>query len=330
MNKVKNTFICLFFFSLVLHAEASEPIRLGVMPFMSKASEVPMNLASKVTDMIVRNLYVSQTISVIERERLRVIASEQGINLSSGVANQDLALRLGNLAGCRYMLLGSITQFAQKYENRLLSTSLLGYQDTTIHEITAVIEARLIDTATGKVVLSISRSGSAVKEGEKRKSYQNGFGSLSQLKEQAIEAASSRICDKVREVLANEYPMIISVSKNNIRINRGSTSSVNVGALYKVYQEGEELFDLNGQSLGKRIINLAILRVVNVSSEFSTVEVLDNRPVPTKTANKKSSKQKKTTNNNDVRVPSLIREGDKIEAISLSEAENLKLATQRF
>ena len=131
-------------------------------------------------------------------------------------------------------------------------------------------------------------------------------------------------------MLANEYPMIISVSKNNIRINRGSTSSVNVGALYKVYQEGEELFDLNGQSLGKRIINLAILRVVNVSSEFSTVEVLDNRPVPTKTANKKSSKQKKTTNNNDVRVPSLIREGDKIEAISLSEAENLKLATQRF
>lgn len=307
----------MLFFS-AFRADASEQIRLGITPFLSRSSEIKANQTAQITDIMIKILQVSPSISVIERERFMTIAMEHGINLGSG--EQTSAMKLGQLAGCRYILMGSATQLTQRYiKSKNTSRFLLS---TESQEATATLEARLVDVTTGKIILSFSKSGSVLISGNDRKSS-------AELTMLALEAAASRLSNKIREALANEYSMIISLNRNNIRINRGSTSGVNVGALYRVYQEGEELFDLNGKPLGRKIINLAILRVVNVNSEFSTVEVLNSdKQTPQKTENKKNSKSKKT---NETRiVPSLIREGDKIEVISFSEAEKLQLANKRI
>ncbi len=301
-----------------LFSEARGQVRLGVLPFVSRSNEVSSWQASQVTEMIMRGLHSSHSILLTERDRLRTVAAEQGFNLLSGVFEQNTAVKIGSIIGCQYILFGAVMQIKDRY----LTDSVFMSGKAT-KETAAVIEARIIDVATRRIVLSTSETGSFTEILKERIQSSNH-------RKAALEIATSRLCDRVRAVLVGEYPAIISVRKNKIRINRGKNSGVNVGTLYRVYQEDEELFDVNGKSLGKRIINLAILRVVNVNSEFSTVEVLDNRPVPTKTENKKSSKPKKTTKDNDVRISSLIREGDKIEVISLSEAEKLKLATQRL
>lgn len=318
--------ICMFLMS-AFGAEASEQIRLGITPFVSKSSEIKANQVARINDIMIKILQASPSISVIERERFMTIAREHSINLGSG--EQNSAMKLGQLAGCRYILLGSATQLTQRYISSKKATQFLldtFYDDESeSQEATATIEARLVDVTTGKVVLSFSKSGSVLISDKARKSS-------SELTSFALEAAASRLGNKIREVLANEYSMIISINRNNIRINRGSASGVNIGALYRVYQEGEELFDLNGQSLGKKMINLAILRVTKVNDEFSTVEVLkDGRQVPQKSDNKKSSKTKKVNNSKNTSILNLtIREGDKVEAISFSEAEKIKLATQRI
>ena len=329
-------FICIFLLLSINHAEA-EQIRLGIMPFLNRSEGVSERQAASISDIIIRNFQASPSIAVIERERLRVIAIEQGLNIS--LDNQNTATKIGQIAGCKYILLGSITQIKQRYLSSTKLSWFLGIDkgDTKeTQEISATLEARLLDVATGRIILSFSQSGSAIiantiKPYSTSKSY-----SHDDLTVRAIEAASSRLADKVREVAVNEYAEIISINKNNIRINRGSTSGVNIGALYKVYQEGEELFDLDGKSLGKRIINLALLKVTNVSNEFSTVEILnrnqDKQNVKKSDSWKSASKKKSKTGKNkeDVKTPILINEGDKIEAISFSEAENLKLASQRL
>ena len=300
-----------------LNSEAWGQIQLGVLPFVSRSNEVSAMQASQVTEMIIRNLHSSPSILITERERLKAVAAEQGFNFSSGNFNQDMAVRIGSIIGCQYILFGAVTQITERYVTKSV---LLAAKSTK--ETIATIEARIIDVATRRVVLSVSKSGSFL-EILKERSHSSNTRRI------AMEMAASRVCDEIRGVLVNEYPAIISINKNQIRINRGRNSGVNIGMLYKVYQEGEELLDFNGQSLGKRHTNLAILRVANVNGEFSTVEVLDNGQVPTKS--EKSSKPKKTKKNNDARgVLSLIREGDKIEAISLSEAEKLKLDNQRI
>ena len=318
------------------------------MPFASRTSEISSSQAAQVTSAITRNLNASPKISIIERERLRVIAREIGLDVNT--TNQDSAMKIGELAGCQYILLGSITQLTQRYLSSKQSHQFLldtYYGDTNeSQESTASLEARVIDVATGRVVLSFSQSGSATISDIRKETIFSASGkhSKNELAVRALEAASSRLGDKVREAIAGEFPMIISISKNNIRINRGSTSGVNVGAFYKVYQDGEELFDFNGKSLGKKVVNLALLRVTNVNNEFSTAEIInkDNtsqqnakkaQPKKTdKTAKSKSKKTSKSKKEENVvsTTPVLIREGDKIEAISFAEAEKLKLASQRI
>ena len=302
-----------------LFSEARGQIKLGVLPFVSRSNEVSSWQASQVTEIIMRGLHSSPSILLTERERLRTVAAEQGFNLLSGVFDQNTAVKIGNIIGCQYILFGAVMQITDRY---LTDSFFMSGKATK--ETVAVIEARIIDVATRRIVLSASETGSFTEILKERVQSSNH-------RKAALEIAASRLCDRVRAILVGEYPAIISVSKNKIRINRGKNSGVNVGTLYRAYQEDEELFDVNGQSLGKRIINLAILRVVNVNSEFSTVEVLNKaQQIQQKANTPKGSKPKKASKNNDTNMHNLIRKGDKIEAISLSEAENLKLATQRI
>ena len=318
----KKIIFYLFLFVISLsQAVSAEQIKLGIVPFTSGTKEVPESQAILITDTMIKALQASSSIAVIERERLRVIAMEQGLNVSSN--NQDSIAKLGKLAGCQYIVLGTVSQLTRK-----------GFFDPFHGGIlpgVITLEIRLIDVTSGKIALSFSQNDSAV--------IMKTFSGT------AIQTdVSSKIAEKLRKVLANEYAMIIGINKNNIRINRGSLSGVNVGSLYKVYQEGEELFGLNGKSLGKRFVNLALLRVTNVHDEFSTAEIINkdnlnqqdtkkSQPKKVdKTAKSKSKKTSKSKKEENVvsTTPVLIREGDKIEAISFAEAEKLNLASQRI
>ena len=318
-------------FMSALHVNAAEQVRLAVMPFSSKTNELTWEQTSFITDMIISVLNASPLISVFERERLGVIAMEHGFNTNS--INQASAIKIGQLAACKYILLGSVTQITQRYlDSRKASHFLLDTYydlDNRTQEASVHLEARLIDTTTGQVILSFSKSGSAIISDKGEKSH-----SSSKLVTRAIQAAISRLCDNIREMLTNESAAIISISKNNIRINRGSASGVNIGSLYKVYQDGQEIFDLNGKSLGRKVINLAILRVVNVNNAFSSVEILAGNDRRTLQQNGKKtpkpSKSKSSRNAPLKTAPILIREGDKIEAISFSEAEKINLSSQRI
>ena len=62
---------------------ANSQVRIGVMQFLSRTDEVSESQAVAVTDMITRILHSSPSIAVIERERLRVIAMEQGLIVPS-------------------------------------------------------------------------------------------------------------------------------------------------------------------------------------------------------------------------------------------------------
>ena len=325
MCRVKILILCCL---ISFQSKAYAQVRLAIMPFLSRTPEVSETQAAKVTDFVIRTLQASRSISVIERERLRLIAQEQGINFSSQSLSQASAVKIGNLAGCQYILLGSITQLSERYISKNED-----FKNKYAREAMASIEARVIDIATGRVILSFSKKGSALKttESDKRKKTFSINASFS-FRELAIENAASRLGDKIREALVNEYAMIITINKNNIRINRGSSSGVKADYLYKVYQEGEEIFDLNGKSLGRKVVDLALLRVTDTQNEFSRVEVLNNIAATSKS--KKDNKYARKKNNREdeakTTIPLIIREGDKIELISFSESEKIVLSPQRI
>lgn len=298
-------FFCLLLI-MSLCAESRGEIRLGVLPFVSRSNEVSAKQASQVTEMVIRNLHSSPSMLITERERLRTVAAEQGFNFSSGVFDQDTAVKVGSIAGCQYILFGAVRQITERFltESFLLSSKAL-------KETSAVIEARVIDVATRRVVLSVSESGSFT-EIQKESLYSSNN------RRAALEIAASGVCDKILAVLAGEYPAVISVRKNKIRINRGRNSGINAGTLYRVYQEV-------GNSEGKKSISIAVIRVTDVQSGFCTAEII--KPDIAAGKDKKKTVKEK---NNTLSELKLIKEGDKVEIISFSEAEKIKLSSQRI
>ena len=143
------------------------------------------------------------------------------------------------------------------------------------------ISTRVVDVTTSEVELSLLETASSTKD-------------------TSILAASSRLGNRVREALAEEYGYVASINGQNIYINRGATSGVRNGDLYRVYTEGAEIFDMDGTPLGRDIETVAIISVKDVRPNFSIANVLKN-----------GGKFE------------LIRRGDKIETLSPEEAKEL-------
>ena len=100
---------------------AAEQVRVGIIPFASRTEEISESQAASVTDMITGFLHASPSIAIIERERLRVAAMEQGFSAS----NNDSVAKLGQILGCKYILLGAVTQLTQRYLSTTKYTSFL-------------------------------------------------------------------------------------------------------------------------------------------------------------------------------------------------------------
>ena len=283
---------------------ADEMVRLGVMKFASKAEKVSALQAEVITDVFTRLLSNSRSIVVLERERLGMIGREHKLNMS-GLVDMGLAVEVGRLAGCQYMLLGSVTQLEK-------AASVGGGLDIFMQAkqmAQATIDARVVDVRTSEIVLSLSETGTssqtttAVTLG----SFTNVETGFDDIEGRAIIASATKLGNRIRETLVGEYAHVIRVESKKVNINRGATAGVKTGDLYRVYMEGSEMFDLDGTSLGRDIKNIAVVKVMDVRSEFSIAEV--------------AAKGGKVE---------LIQRGDKIEHISAEEAKELAKRKDAF
>ena len=139
-----------------------------------------------------------------------------------------------------------------------------------VYKDSPVVSAKLVDVSTSEIVYSDTEIPD----------YED---------DSAMGAASSRMADKLLEVLAGEQAVITEIRDNEVVINRGSSSGVRAGDLYRVYMGT------------KRIqANFGVIRVKDVQAGFSHAELVKNGG-----------------------YIDLIRNSDKVEAVSKTEAEAL-------
>ncbi|MDR2176012.1 MAG: hypothetical protein LBO82_08790 [Synergistaceae bacterium] len=269
--------VFLFYSPMSGNSEAAdaEPVRLGVMGFASKTEKVSPQQAEIITDIFTRVLSNSKTIAILEREQIEMIGSEQRLN-ASGLTDMGLAIQVGKLAGCQYMLLGSVTELSEKKSGGTIPIfGLSGGIGITNHEAKATLEVRVIDVTTSEVVLALSESGTSSESATAIaiQGFSGGTAEIGGMEARAISAATTRLAHKIREELGSEYSNILSVDGKDVRINIGATSGVNAGDLYLVYGEGNEVHDIDGDSLGKEKINFAVLKVRMVHSGYSVCDI---------------------------------------------------------
>jgi curli biogenesis system outer membrane secretion channel CsgG/TolA-binding protein len=252
---------------------ADDIIRVGVMQFESKADGVTDQQADAILDIFTRYLTNAKTIAVIERERLMSIGQEHKIGFS-GLVDPGMAVEIGRLAGCQYMLFGSVTELAEKASGGAIPIGGIGIGFGS-HEAKATIDMRIVDVTTGETVLSLSEEGTS---SESSSAIATQWGGMAEttfggLKGRAIEAAVVRLGNKILEELGGEYAHVLTVSGKSVRISRGAKSGVKKGDIYLIYADGPEILDIDGTSLGRDRIPLAVVKVVDVQSGFSNCEV---------------------------------------------------------
>ena len=281
MKKIKKYLllaICLFLCFAAFHGamsvqevEADEIIRIGIMKFLNRASGLSNQQAEAITDIFTRMLSNSRVIAIIERDRLDSIGREHKLNMS-GLVDTGTAVEIGRIAGCQYMLLGSVTQFTKNVTNQKFA-----FINETKYDASVTVDMRVVDVTTSEVVLSMAETGTATRTDSQLdlgKDIQHSESNIAGLEGEAVSNAISKLGQRIREIVAGEYSQVLSSGGKDITLNVGASSGARMGGLYKVYAEGAEVYDMSGRVIGRRTENIAVVKIVDVQNEFSIANVV--------------------------------------------------------
>ena len=186
--------------------EEAEPVRLGIMRFSSKTYDVPDAMAAVIGDFFGRMLFKSDGIQLLERERLEDVGSEINLGMS-GLVNDKTAAKVGKLAGCQYVLLGSITNLARGASG--MAVPIFGLPvgiGNAKQKVKATLDVRVIDVETATVVFADSAEGEAAKSDNITTFYgisfaDSEFGSIENV---AIAQAAAKLSPKIEEALTGK------------------------------------------------------------------------------------------------------------------------------
>lgn len=267
MKRVIITALCLCLLAGTANAAVTNgPVRLGVMKFLSRTEGVTEPQAAAIGDVFARMLTNSKTITVIERDQLEQVASEHQMNMS-GMLTDETAIQIGKIAGCNYMLIGAVT----RYEHTASATDLWIFGWRKYYAL-ATIDVRVVDVETTKVVMSLSETGTTTQKGTKMSFY--GMNNEDKMDFEGLEAgaisdAASRLGYKLREAMTGEYVQVLNPGTKEVIIGLGMKSGAQLGSLFRVYVDGQEVFDADGNSLGHEMNDIAVIKLSKVQPDFS-------------------------------------------------------------
>lgn len=102
---------------------------IAVLPFNSNAKRTEEGTGTAVADILTHDLVGRTEFLVVERSQIEKVMSEHSFQLS-GAVDSATAVRVGNLLGARYVVLGSVEKLAGQYQ----------------------INARIVEVQNGQVV----------------------------------------------------------------------------------------------------------------------------------------------------------------------------------
>ena len=301
--------VLLLFVMYAAQAFSAERVRVAILGFENNADGLSQGKANIISDMLVQHLAGSRTIEVYERQQLVQTVGKEMEYALSGLVDISTAVEVGRLVGVQYILLGSTTEFSENHGggwnpvSLFIGVNIIDKKST----INATINMRAIDTTTGQVKFAFSETGSSSASQTTLGGFipLNAEGEFGPLGSKAIAAATGRLSGRIKEVLGGEYSHVATVKDKSVNINIGATGGAQINNLYLIYYDGREVIDpITKTSIGREKENVAVIKINNVSSNFSTGNVVAEGG-----------------------NAALIREGDKIELIS--SAKGMKFVTSR-
>jgi len=256
-------------------------------------------LGKSLTDEIIALFVQTKRFDIMERERLQAILKEQELQISGLVRTED-AVKVGRIAGARYMIFGSVTGADATHseeEKIIIEKTKSGrirkekYIRTTWNG-RVTLSARLVDIETGVVLLGKTVVGSGFNE-EKRPAADRSFlaeiihqlaakGDEEKAKElyfkqgdeKVINIAKRNAAVKLVKSFLKEFPLsgyIISQTEDkDYIVDLGTENGVNAKVNLKVLGKTEFIkHPITGEIIRARTESLGYLKVIDLGTTTS-------------------------------------------------------------
>jgi hypothetical protein len=245
-------------------AKGSDKPVVAVLPFeFSSAVRSAKNL--KLADMVTTSLFKTGRFELVEREKLQSILDEQQLGKSGLVDDASKAAEVGKLAGAEAVVFGALSSATQQTIDKFA-------YDVIRTEVR--IDARAVDTTTGRVTFSESATGTAeakvvrAADGTLISGLKNADDEFVKAAAQATDALGARI--------SKLYPLmgyVVSVTGDEVLTDLGSEKGVAVGDELVAFRPGERVVHpVTKQLIGREKKLLDVLTVRSVDFRSSTVK----------------------------------------------------------
>lgn len=276
----------------VIGADEVQTYKIAVLPFDDGSIKHWWNnydLGKGVSNELT-TAFLNQTpkrFRLIEREQLDAVLTEQDFG-TSGRVDPKTAAKIGKVLGVQYLLMGRVTEFSvtEKSNSVSLGGKSLGVKSSIAK---AALDARLVDTNTAEVIISVTGKGEKTNNQVKVSVDYNRIdlggqafseSDLGKALRDAVNKVAKGVYDKAAEGAmgaASASALTGSVayaSGNKIMINIGTNVGVKVGMIFTVKHIVEEVTDPDtGEVLDTISEDVAEIKVDEVKDKSATCSI---------------------------------------------------------
>jgi curli biogenesis system outer membrane secretion channel CsgG len=128
------------------------------------------NLGAGIADLVVNQVLETGQFRVLERRQLEALQREQSLAAAGPSSNGQASLEHARLMGAKYALVGSVTRLGSEETSRGIggggrSLGRLGGAGFQSRNTVVGLTARVVDTETGEVLLSVTSEGNSDRGG---------------------------------------------------------------------------------------------------------------------------------------------------------------------
>ncbi len=260
----------------------SSSVRTGYSsPFFQMSSP---NVGKAVADLLITRLVQDGAVSVIEREALDRLLSEQNLS-NSDRTDARTAAKLGRVLGVDGIILGSITQYV--YEDKVTGGGGFMRRSSTFkHDIRARVEvsARLVSPDTAEVLAVAQGLGEMLRKGVKVDMADNSGlmmmtdASKSPIMAESLNKAVAQLATDLKQWFPKLPPRTMEIEgvvadaseSGRLVLNVGSFDGLKEGDRLRVWRPGKEIRDpTTGKLLMRDDTLLGEALVTSVKESFA-------------------------------------------------------------
>jgi curli biogenesis system outer membrane secretion channel CsgG len=214
-------------------------LRVGVVNFQNKTPSRVLGIGEAAADILGTILQKTDRFIVIPQQDMESILSQQRMG-ATGVINPDTAAEMGKVLGLNAIVTGAVTAYSETEEG---ADYLVAKSKKQIARVT--VDYRIVDTTTGVQLMADSGAGIYSKSVSRVLGMGSKAGYDPDLRDGALRDALNKAMVNMMQKLDTKKwsGRIAQVDGENLYINAGQKSGLNIGDKLKVFRPGKDIID---------------------------------------------------------------------------------------